>query len=148
MVKLMVKNFLSEPHEYQLAVKYWRDRCRQILHLSGKQNQWKPWLNTHFLDGTSFFDGNPIYSLVSEDKRKGLRIVQEEPTTDEVEISAWMDTYGDSGNGFDDSIKELVIVCALSKESMNIASALIKAWLVEDTTAQEMENLIRRLIPS
>ncbi len=148
MVKHLFKNFLSNPYEYELAVKYWRELCDQILCVNRQQNQWKPWLNIHFADGTPFQDGNPIYNLISEGKCKGLCIIQEEPNTDDVEISAWMDTFGDYGNGEEDSIKELVIVCALSNESVKIASSLIKAWIAEDRTYPEMENLIRLIQPS
>jgi len=75
MVHHLYKNFLSSLEEYKASEDYWR-------------------LNTHFCDGTPFLDGNPIYSLISPDSRKGIAINQHEPTENKIIFGAWMDKFG------------------------------------------------------
>lgn len=95
MVHHLYKNFLSNLEEYKASEDYWRDLCEKIIvKYQGERHGWKVWLNTHFCDGTPFLDGNPIYSLISPDSRKGIAINQHEPTENKIIFGAWMDKFG------------------------------------------------------
>lgn len=143
MVKHLFKNFLSNIDDYKAAENFWRSLCESILiKHQGQKHGWEIWLNVHFVDGTPFLDGNPIYSLISPDSKKGICINQDEPTTEKISIAAWMDKFGPiDGENF---IEELVIVCELSEESVQLASELIEAWVKENTSYYEMELLIEK----
>lgn len=74
-------------------------------------------------------DGNPIFTAISDANQKAIRVIQYEPTSNDVEIDCWLDTFG--GPVIDpSSIRELVIACALSDESKQIAHELMAAWVV------------------
>jgi hypothetical protein len=137
------KNFLSDPQVYAEAEKYWYDLFRSILATSEKKAQWKKWFDTSFLDGTPIRDGNPIYSMVSHELRKGVRIIQDEPDPSCPEIVAWMGTFGDYS--CEECIEELVISCVLSDETEKVARKLIYAFVVDNLPRQEMEKLIGSL---
>jgi hypothetical protein len=98
-------------------------------------------LNTNFANGTAFFDGNPIFQALFEKENKAIRIIQEEPESHEVEISAWLNQIEIK----EDTITELVIALELSKESQKIAEDLIKAWIVRNVSTIEMQSLIDNL---
>ncbi|MEH1912309.1 MAG: hypothetical protein V7L05_19450 [Nostoc sp.] len=100
-------------------------------------------MNVHFVDGTPFLDGNPIYSLISPDSKKGICINQDQATTEKVSIAAYMDKFG-SIDDEENFIEELVIVCELSEESVQLASELIEVWVKENTSYYEMELLIKK----
>jgi hypothetical protein len=144
MVKHLLKDFLRDTQEYALAVDYWRKLCAGILESKGVDGKWEPWLNGKYADGTLHQDGNPIYSLVCPNERKGLRIIQVEPSDSRVEFSAWIDTF--AGDTPDDVayIEELVIACALSDEALRIATPLISTWLTEDITVETMNHFIKK----
>ncbi len=143
MVNHVFKNFLSNIEEYKASEKMWCNLCENILVKNhGQKHGWKTWLNVHFVDGTPFLDGSPIYSLISPDNRKGICIYQDEPSKEIISIGAWMDKFGpiDDGN----FVEELVITCELSDESSQLASELIEVWVKKDVSYSEMELLIER----
>jgi hypothetical protein len=146
MVKHIYKNFLSDPEEYRLAIEYWQALCKFALRLSDSQEVWEPWLNTHFVNGKPFQDGNPIYSLISKGAKKGIRIIQEELNSNDIEIAAWLNTFGEDDADPNSNIQELVIVCTLSEETSKIASSLIQKWAIDETNLKEIKNMIDSLI--
>jgi hypothetical protein len=89
------ENFLSDPQTYAATEKYWYDLFESIIANYEKKVQWKKWFDTCFLDDTLIQDGNPICSMVSQEARRGIRIVQDEPDPSLPEIIAWLDTFGD-----------------------------------------------------
>ena len=57
---------------------------------------------------SEILDGNPIFSAYSPTTRRGIRVIQHLPTTDEIGISYWLDTLGDPLTD-PENIRELVI---------------------------------------
>jgi hypothetical protein len=125
---LLHANFLSDPTEYSLSERYWQDLFRAIAREEGVSDDWHdPWLNTTFADGTSFADGNPIFSASSPKRGLGVRIIQLDPANvgEDLGFNSWLDDFG---NG-DDTIRELVICCVLSDENALQASRYIRQWV-------------------
>ena len=82
-------------------------------------------------------DANPIFTAVSESQKKGIRVIQYEPTMAGIELDVWTDSFG--GTATDpNAIHELVIACALSVESSQIVLKLMSSWVVGDV---ELVNL-------
>ena len=145
MVEHLYKTFLSNLEEYEKSEIFWLDLCDSLINKTLTQQTWTIWLNTHYIDGTPFLDGNPIYSLISSNKKKGIAINQEQPTTKKIYIKAYMKVFGDITIN-DDSVEELVITCELSKESALIAQQLIQEWMKDTTSYQDMERIIEQMI--
>ncbi|MEH2324168.1 MAG: hypothetical protein V7K32_11435 [Nostoc sp.] len=144
MVKHLFKTFLSNIQEYKASEYFWRNLCESILIKNqGQEHGWEIWLNIHFIDGTPFLDGSPIYSLISPDNRKGICIYQDEPSKATMSIVAWMDKFG-SIDDDENFIEELVITCELSEESSQLAGELMETWVKENTSYYEMELLIEK----
>ena len=143
MVNHLYKNFLSNLQEYKACEIFWHDLCETILiKYYGHKHGWKVWLNVLFLDG------NPMYSLISPDSRKGIAIYQQdEPTEEKIYIGAWMDKFGPI-DATHDFVEEIVISCELSEESAQLAKELIEIWVEGNTPYENMEILIKEKLIS
>jgi hypothetical protein len=137
MVHYLFENFLEDQNVYIRNVDYWQKTVKAIV--DSKQSMpFSEYLNTDFANGTAFFDGNPIFQAVFEKENKAIRMIQEEPESHEVEISAWLNQIEIK----DKTITELVIALELSKESQEIAEYFIKAWIVRNVSTIEMQSHI------
>jgi hypothetical protein len=136
--------FLSDPQVYTAAQQYWADMFTDIVSHAGKKTQWAPWFEPCFVDGTPRRDGNPIWSTVSYEAHKGIRIIQDEPGAFAPEITAWIDTFGDPA--YDECIEELVISCIPSDTTEPIAYKLMHVFVVENLSKEEMEKLIESYV--
>jgi hypothetical protein len=140
MVNLLYKEFLNDKRIYALNVGYWTKLFKRILQT---KEVYKRWLNVQFNNNLGFYDGNPIYDILVENKRKAVRIIQEEPETPTLSISAWID---ETETELKEKINELVIVLELSKEARIIAEKWIKAWLIDNKTKEEIIDLIENTL--
>jgi hypothetical protein len=87
-----------------------------------------------------------MVSLICHSPKKAIRIIQEEPESDSIEIGAWVDIVYLSE---DELIKELMISLELSSESEKLAKTLIKKWIIEDLNNLQMFQFInQQLYPS
>lgn len=139
----LFKNFLEYKQVYQNNVVYWKNILGNIIK-DIPENYY--WLEPQFINGESFFDGNPMVSFICYSPKKAVRIIQEDPESDSIEIGAWVDNFYLSE---DELIKELVISLELSSESEKIAKTLIKKWIIEDLNNLQMFQFInQQLYPS
>jgi hypothetical protein len=130
MAEILYPGFLTDPKEYDKVASLWRGRWQQLITWAGQQQAWKdPWINNTFANGTPCLDANPIFSAVCPTRRLGVRVIQQEPADDPRELSFWTDTFG-----ADDplAIKELVISCVLTAETLNNVSDLLYQWITEE----------------
>src|SRR5260370_36236770 len=121
MVQHLCKRFLADAAEYESAQARWRQLWDTLITAEKLAAEWKvPWFVPEFVNGTPMRDGNPIFTAVSPALRRGVRIIQHAPTTDQLELDYWLDTFQS-----DEPISELVISCALSDEAEQQASDLM-----------------------
>jgi hypothetical protein len=127
MDKYLYRNFLSDSVAYDAAESLWSKHWEELRERVGDPNEWEtPWLNTRFADGTPCRDGNPIFSAISPLHRRGIRVIQLEPAADPRELYFWIDTFDEGGpNGID----ELVISCALTRETLMDAMNMMRQWI-------------------
>jgi hypothetical protein len=124
----MFPRFLEDRAEYARAEAYWRELWDEVVASAYQQGEWQhPWLRTTFADGTPFLDGDPISSAWCPSRRLGIRVIQNEPQREGMELTFWRDTTGDEWTG---EVNTLVIACALSDESSELARALISSWIL------------------
>jgi hypothetical protein len=129
MDKYLFPNFLSDPDEYAQAEALWNARWTERRDCARDRDEWKsPWLGTAFADGTPLGDGNPIFSAVSPSRRRGIRVIQREPSADPRDLCFWMDTFDKDGP---EKIDELVISCALTRETLFDAMDMMSPWMDE-----------------
>jgi hypothetical protein len=126
MLKHLYPDFLKDEREYVAAERYWIGLWQQLCADIGDRNGWRqPWFEPL---PPSISEGNPIFSAVSPRLKRGIRIIQSEPTEKGLELVAYPDTFG--GSIFDpEAIHELVISCALSDVAAQVAMSLIKPWV-------------------
>ncbi len=128
MAQHLYPNFLSDPEQYKLSVEHWERLWSRTVPSERVAGRWKyPWLST---GSPSIQDGNPIFSAFSQMKRRGIRIIQHEPTEPNVEIQVWLDRFGGSVSD-PGSIEELVICCALSDIASDLVLSLMNQWIKE-----------------
>ncbi len=145
MVKHLHKEFLLSREQYDAAANYWQKLCEEILVKKGQVDSWRPWLGIHQDRASAPVEEGAIYSLHSHAQKKAINIEQYPPKTQELEISAMVDTFGEGV--LENPIEYLTICCSLSEESAGIARSLIESWVSEETTASTIQSLIAKLIP-
>jgi hypothetical protein len=120
-------NFLTDYQEYQKAEGLWRERWDELIRRLCESELWaSPWIATTFGDGTPMFDGNPMFSAVSTERRQGVRVIQLEPAGNPKEISLWVDKFA---KGEPQEITELVIASVLSNETLLYAIDAMEQWI-------------------
>jgi hypothetical protein len=124
MVEHLYPNFLHDQSVYADVEQFWINLWERID--ATVRDGWQtPWFEPL---PPSISEGNPIFSAVSPSLKRGIRVLQSEPTEKGLEFMAYPDTFG--GSIFDPStIHELVISCALSDEADRIARSLIVRWI-------------------
>ncbi|MCB1194200.1 MAG: hypothetical protein H7A23_00970 [Leptospiraceae bacterium] len=133
-------NFLNDKRTYQVNQKFWK---LAICKLASKLNGKHFFYNDNFVNGESFLDGNPIYSIYYNDLKKSVRIIQEEFEGDKLRISAWLEKKELANQEMYD---ELVIDLELSVESKKLALDLIENWILKDAIPTNMEEYIQNLV--
>ena len=137
MVKHFFPNFLESTADYALAEGYWIDLWEQIDVDLRRRNGWeRPWF--HPLP-PSLSEGNPIFSAVSPTLNRGIRIIQSAPTEPSLEFVAYLDTFGGSMSD-PNSIRELVISCALSDLAATTALSLIRPWIEGEDVSLDLPD--------
>ena len=133
----LYENFLNDIDEYRASEAFWRARWQRECFDADPRFDWSyPWISTGSPD---YLDGNPIFSAVSPSLRRGVRIIQHEPTSRKLEIQAWPDFVGGSYND-PHAIQELVISCALSEAAADWAMSLIRPWVAGRSISFDMKR--------
>jgi len=131
MVQHLNKTFLVDAAEYEAAQARWHQLWDRLTTAAHVQAEWHvPWFTPEFVNGTPMRDGNPIFSAVSPNQRRGVRIIQHEPTAGQLELDYWLDTFAS-----EEPVSELVISCALSAEAEQKVSELLHAWITTGCVA-------------
>lgn len=108
-----------------------QERWDELMRATGEAWRWEsPWINMTFADGSSQHDGNPIFSAVCPSRRLGVRVIQLEPAGDPLEFEFWTDVFA---QGAPNEIRELVISCVLSAQTLDRAVDLMNQWVTEET---------------
>lgn len=132
MVQHIDKEFLTDPRQYRHAEQYWEQLWKRLVSQAGAAEKWQhPWL------GAPLRDGNPMFSAVSAELRRGVHVNQHAPTSADVELVWWLDRFGEEG--IDAVVDQLVISCALSREAAEQAYELMESWV----TRGKFEAVVR-----
>ena len=141
MIQHLFPDFLENPDSYHRAELYWEDLMNRVLGIRGSHHSWHTFVPRRYSDGTPFQDGNPIFDSRSPEARRAVRVIQERPDSDSVDVDAYFDRIGP------DHLDELVIRLALSVESGEIAERLIAEWVDPATSMSDTGSLIETLLP-
>jgi hypothetical protein len=137
MKKYLFEGFLKEKLIYQVCQKYWEIKLEELF-AKNKIAEAKPYLNTKFGNGTDFFNGNPMINYNIEKLGRSIRIIQEEPNPDDLEIAAWIDEFETD----DFKTKELVISIQLRPYTERVAFELIRKWIIDIYPEEKMDKFI------
>ena len=138
-VAYLFPNFLKDVDEYRRSEAFWSQLCNEIVNKHGNIRDWAT------LDADPFLEGNPMLDWMSPLRRKGIRIIQEEVRTDELDMGAWTNTRGGEP-GEEGTWDELVVSCALSKESAELARRLLIEWAQFEGSREDFEPTIERIL--
>jgi len=140
MINFLFKNFLLDKVEYQKAIQFWNKLIDTILLNNNIKSE--SILTYKYSNGESFNDGNPIIDRYIKSINKSVRIIQEEVASDKLNINAWI-----KETEFNEiTYLELVISNELSYESSLLAEELIREWIVNNKSKDEMEKIIENVI--
>jgi len=140
MINFLFKNFLLDKVEYQKAIQFWNKLIDTILLNNNIKSE--SILTYKYSNGETFHDGNPIIDRYIKSINKSVRIIQEEVSSDKLSIDAWI-----KETEFNEiTYLELVISNELSYESSLLAEELIREWIVNNKSKDEMEKIIENVI--
>jgi hypothetical protein len=140
--KYLFSNFLEDKKVFNLAEAYWR---RIVSGISGeKKIPFQSYLNHFDSEGKKEYDANPIYDAIFPTLSKALRIIQDTPEKDTSDITVWIDKFEPDEDV--PVVHELVIALALSRETAEVARRLLRQWIIEDFSPQDMERAIEEII--
>jgi hypothetical protein len=135
-MKTKFLNFLNSTTAYEAAESYWLSMFEEYNSQLQAANQWESWFDLVWGNGTKKMDGNPIITRWNSELKKGLRVIQNEPDCkDQSDVGAWM-------NKFDDTVDEIIISCILTDETEVIIRRLIRAYVVDNVSPVEMQEII------
>lgn len=137
MKRYLFEGFLEEKTIYQVCRIYWEVRLEDFFN-KHKITGFQTYLNTTFCDGTDFMNGNPMVNYAIKQQERAVRIIQELPNPNDLEITAWLDEFETE----DKNLSELVISLQHTPDSEKIAFELIEKWLVSGYTKEKMEKFI------
>jgi hypothetical protein len=128
-VRHLYAQFLENRSQYADAVAFWTRLWEQVDAVQQDRFEWRqPWLFSGWDEHDEFMDGNPIFSAWTPRERKGIRILQYAPTSEDLEFDFWLDMFGGRLEERE-SVQTLVISCALSEEAARRAIELMNAWV-------------------
>ena len=142
--KILFKNFLYDKNAYNLNSGSWKRKLLKNLDLKFSiENQY---ILNRKSDGKNFYDGNPIFSYV--ENNKAFRIIQENPEelrdindiNNIKPIDAWIDNLYLRDNSY--SIPELVISLYLTQETVKKCIELIKEFRFDRLTKNNIQEFI------
>jgi len=126
MITHLHSDFLQTDDAYGRAEQFWIELWNKVDPLFRSIYGWRsPWFQPL---PRELSEGNPIFSAVSDRLRRGIRVIQYEPTELGPEILAYPDTFGGPASD-PSSISELVISCAISDVVETSAFELIQRWV-------------------
>ncbi|TRZ45125.1 hypothetical protein [Robertkochia solimangrovi] len=138
--KILYNSFLKEKNIYNLNSGYWKRKLLNKLDLKfSLENQY---VTNKKSNGKNFYDGNPIFSYIENDK--AFRIIQENPedlsSYNNIKlIDAWIDKLYKSEN---QQIPELVISLYLTRETVDKTIELIKEFRFDNLNKENIEQFL------
>jgi hypothetical protein len=106
-----------------------KDRWQELVRRVRPKEPWQsPWINTTFANGEPFRDGNRVFSAVCPTLRRGICVIQLEPSGNGKELYFWTDTFA---KGDPEEISKLVISCTLTDETLLETLDLIHQWVTK-----------------
>jgi len=140
MVTHLYKDFLQNKQVYIQTIEYWKTIVYTLLSTEGIE--FEDYLTIKKKDGSLYSDGNPIFHFKVKNSNRAIRIIQEEPETEKLEFTAWLNKL-EITNG--EQIDEVVIGLALSNESVLFAIEVINAWILNQFPIEKMERFLHKL---
>jgi len=148
--KILFKNFNTDKRVYNLNEGYWKRKLNSKL--TQKFSSENILFKNYDHLGSKIYDANPIFTYLDLNKRKAIRIIQDdisEIKTEDLEfnninflISAWLDKITILNKNEDDEIDELVIALILTSETVEKTMMIITKWLNTELTEDEIDELI------
>ncbi len=127
---------MTDKRIYNLAQAFWR---RKLSAFAGNYGlTYQSYLNPDNGKGQKEYDANPIFDAYFPDRKKAVRIIQDEPELGAPDLAAWLD---DS-----DGIPELVIALSLSRETEQTVLTLLEKWIGEDWETVKMKTWLERFV--
>jgi len=140
--KNLFSSFMENKKIYNLAQAYWGRMIRSVAREKGLSFQ--HYLNPYDGAGRKEYGANPIYNAYFPALRKAVRIIQDTPEAGAPDITAWIN-YFEIEEGQPEA-PELVAAIALSQESAGTARELLRKWLLDELSGEEMEKVFEGVV--
>ncbi|MCO6478804.1 MAG: hypothetical protein J5I94_19375, partial [Phaeodactylibacter sp.] len=109
-----------------------------------KSLSFEHYLNPYDGAGQKEYDANPIFNAYFPALQKAVRIIQDTPEEGAPDITAWINYFEIEED--QPETPELVIAIALSQDSAGTARELLRKWLLEGLSGEEMEKVFEGVV--
>ncbi|MCB0558605.1 MAG: hypothetical protein KDD09_06660 [Phaeodactylibacter sp.] len=109
-----------------------------------KSLPFQPYLNPYDGAGKKEYDANPIFDAYFPTLQKAVRIIQDTPEEGAPDITAWINYFEIEDD--QPETPELVIAIALSQDSAETARELLRKWLLEGLSKENMEKAFEGVV--
>lgn len=122
--------FLKDASVYDDTWKFWAETWKQLMRRTDQNMLWEtPWFGAGIPGGNPDRDGNPIFSAVCQSTGIGIRVIQfEREATDDIELDWWIG-YSCENAGDPGAIRELVISCILTDNTLRTIRSWMSSWI-------------------
>jgi len=132
LARYLFEHFLKDPAQYDACERYWQDLIRETAISLGQADDWQPWIQRSFMNGTPMErDGNPVSDGKSLKLDRAFRIIQHAPQGERATLTFWLNHEEEYEELPRD---ELVILLSLSEETGQVAKELLHHWMMPAMT--------------
>ena len=146
----MARDVMQEAKEievqYEETRRHWREFVEITADQVGQAGEWQPWLPRTYWDGRPLSPGvNPLCDARSEKLGRAVRIIRLSDSGG-VAIRGWLTKFDYTTSGGPGPTDELVICLDLWEENAALIRILLRRWMDERVSLDEMRELIREML--
>jgi hypothetical protein len=143
--KFPFSGYRLDEEQYLMSQMYWLELFKSVAHET--QDQWTAWMPL-----PPDQEGSLIFSTLCPALARGILVNQYSPTADDIRYDqggnyhpfvSWVDVFGDGKQS--PSIEHLTLNSEISKECEPLCIRLLKLYVVEKRSRQEMDEIIRKM---
>jgi len=146
-LNILFPNAMTDPQEYLQAQTAWLKLFDRIVSETTNDTVWLQWMAGTYGDGTLVRDsGSPIFTRICEGRGKAITIRQYTPGEDwnaEYLLHAFVHPQGEFGE-----VDTLDLSIVLTEETLAKAEALIRLYVVDDLSPEEMTQRLGNMDPN
>ena len=146
----MARDVMQEAREtttqYEETRRHWREFVEITADQVGQAGEWQPWLPRTYWNGMPMSpDVDPLCDARSAKLGRAVRVIRLS-ASEGMKLRAWLTKFDYTASGGPGPTDELVICLTLWEKNAALARILLRRWMDERVSLDEMRELIREML--